>query len=39
MEVVVTTKNRGYYHLNLAKDNYVAKFHNRFATDYIYIIF
>ena len=34
-----TTKNRGYQHLNLATDNSVAKFSNRLATDYTYIIF
>ena len=34
-----TTRKRGYQHLNLATDNSVAKFSNRFATDYTYIIF
>jgi hypothetical protein len=34
-----TTKNRGNQYLNLATDNSVAKFSNRFATNYTYIIF
>jgi hypothetical protein len=37
--MVYTTKNRGNQHLNLATDNSIAKFSNRFATDYTYIIF
>jgi hypothetical protein len=34
-----TTKNWDYYHQVLATNNSVAKFSNRFATNYIYIIF
>ena len=32
----LTTKNRGYQHLNLATNNSIAKFSNGFATDYTY---